>query len=303
MIKSRFSVRLLLAILPTLFFLTLAVLSFIVKDGNGTQTNTSLIFFATLLITGVTFYYLRIVRVTADEIVVKTIFQRKRIAKNDVERINLYAYNQGFLCIQIKYKDDKRVNIFDTYYSNIHAIKQVLQDHYGNKIKPFAIDEMYMGDIKRVSPVATGETLKFAGNPYTSMKGIFFYTLIIPLIVLLLIGRVQNTSGYIFISLFIAFLYWLFGHQLHYFELTSQELIIKNHVMPWVRRRYPLSEIILINCESPDKRSDAIRIITPHRQSQAYCAGSLRDKHWAKLLNNLHALGIRINKQFSYNIN
>lgn len=117
---------------------------------------------------------------------------------------------------------------------------------------------------------------------------------------MVLTDRMQDAGAYIVISIFIAFLYWLFGHQLHYFELTNQELIIRNHVVLWVKRRYPLSEIVLINCESPDKRSDAIRVITHNKQSQAYCAGSPGDKHWRKLLNNLRALGIRINKQFPY---
>jgi hypothetical protein len=301
MVKSRFGIRTLLAFTPFLFFLSLTVLGFVVKKEKGPQDNMMwLMVFAAIITAVVTFYYMRVMIVTPDEIIIKTIYQRKRISKEDILRINLYAYSRGFLCIQIKYKDDKKVNIFDTYYSNIHSIKQVLQDHYSTTIKPFAIDELYMRGIKRVSPIPPGVKMKIAGNHFTSMKGIFFYVLIIPLIFALLIGQAQTTGGYIFISLFIAFFYWLFGHQLHYFKLTSQELIIRNHVMPWVKRRYLLNEIVLINCESPNNRSDAIRIITHNKQSRAYSAGSLRDKHWRKLLNNLRALGIRINKQFLY---
>jgi hypothetical protein len=306
MIKSRFGSLVWIPVLTVFFFLAATVFAFVIKNGPPPNSKIALIV-GTIIIIVVSFHYLRTITVSPCEIIVKNIYSRKTIAKKDIELIEPFAYAKGFLCIRITYKNDRTACVYDCYYTNIHAVKLALREHYANKIKPPSLsgigaeyDEAEAQHLPNIVPVRPRVTMKFAGRSYATFPGIFIYVLIPALVIASILGVWTNAGGYIFAGTLSAIIYFSFRTQLYYFKLTNQQLTVKNHVVPWLRRDYPLHEIVLINYETLTRRANAIRVITKDRQSIGYCGSSLHDKHWDDLINNLRALNVPINRSLPY---
>ena len=84
------------------------------------------------------------------------------------------------------------------------------------------------------------------------------------------------------------------GTQMNYFLIDNGYLIIKNHYFAWLNRKVSLQDVVEVDIEQPNKRSTGLRIITRDFKSKLYGAGSLRDRNWEELLNDLKLIDIPV---------
>jgi hypothetical protein len=81
---------------------------------------------------------------------------------------------------------------------------------------------------------------------------------------------------------------------MNYFIIDNDSFIIKNHYFPWKRKIFSLNDILEMDIEQPNKRSKSLRILTKDYQSKLYGAGSLRQKNWDELRQDLKDIGIPV---------
>ena len=89
-------------------------------------------------------------------------------------------------------------------------------------------------------------------------------------------------------------LFVFLGFQMYYFEIQADNLVVKNHYFPWIKKKFPFSNVEGVQMEKHAKRSSGLRITFDDFNSKYYAAGSLRKDTWNALLTDLSALGIKI---------
>jgi hypothetical protein len=101
-----------------------------------------------------------------------------------------------------------------------------------------------------------------------------------------------------FVIAFGVFLVGATSYGLHYFILTDNYLIVRNHNFFWKNDVYRLSDIKKISFEQQGRSPNFMRIITNDFKMKVYLADSLNKKHWNDLKENLLAKGILVKKSF-----
>jgi len=104
-------------------------------------------------------------------------------------------------------------------------------------------------------------------------------------------------SKSIFLLIIIPTLFFINAIEAYYFEITEDELIIKNYMLPFLKKRYKLSKITQVqflemNYRSPTKAQ--VKVIQQDKQSMRFKATSLSIPDWKLLVNDLHEKKIQV---------
>jgi hypothetical protein len=253
-----------------------------------------------LLITVFMYYPLAkdifLIAIDSNSIRLRGFFKRKEIERSAIKSINLFSVKDfsnsrgmATTAISIQLENAEEWVIGDPFYSNMHLIKQWLVANFENKILPYKKSHKASLDKKGFAE----DFEKIAGNSYTSVNGVLFFSTSLMVIFIILSTPHSKTAVY-FVFMFIPFFYFLFGSQLNYFLISDQHLVVKNHFFPWRNKTYAIDDIIIANVEHYPKRSDSLRITTADFRSKSYAAGSLRSEHWRRLRGNLESSDILI---------
>jgi len=199
-----------------------------------------------------------------------------------------FGGNEG---MKLFFTDEKFLMILGAAYSNMDEIRKFVTDKLNDKIQ-------FLNKSRQYDPNNMFIEKKYAGNPF-----IHLYTFLLAGIVIffycLIKVKVGKEEMLILPFAFILIMIIGFGTQMHYFEISNKKLVIRNHYFPWKRKEFNLDEIEEVTKESFHRHSDALRILTYDFQSKLYAAGSLRNKNWEELFNDLASMGIKTNM---YNI-
>ena len=84
---------------------------------------------------------------------------------------------------------------------------------------------------------------------------------------------------------------------MHYFELSKNYFVVKNHYFWWVKDIYKNSEIEIIVFESQSKQPNCLRIITKNYRRKIYLAGTLSDKKWLEMKTELERKNITVRNE------
>jgi hypothetical protein len=254
-------------------------------------------------------HYLRLLRtieLTLTGITVRSVFKETTILWSDVERIDLTRKEpETFMfitmpmeAISILTRDESKEVFFVKLYSNMDRIRTAL--HF-IKLKLEKQEEITSEcfipvERKRVHITDMSGFQKFSGNHVITLNGVAVYCCIgfglwlfasydnkLPLL-----GRVAVLLG------MLLFGPGFFGYQLHYFLLDNEYLVVKNHIWPWRRHVYALSDLREIVFELPHRMSTSLRVITNNYETTLYPAGSLREPRWSELKDQLIARGIKV---------
>ena len=204
----------------------------------------------------------------------------------EIKPIDVSATGIGGDGSTIRLADGSSLFISAANYSNMQSIRQSLQDRI-SKQKAGVADPI----LPVTRPAILVDTLVvYAGNPWLSVNTITFFLSSIPVITALILS---GSEGYIFLSItVVAFLYY--GWRMFYFQLSGDSIIIRNHYWVWYRKNYLIEDINTCILEPKTKgTSSALRIICRDFSSKSYKAGSLREKHWQALLDEIKLLKIK----------
>ncbi|MCL2435629.1 MAG: hypothetical protein FWD09_05775 [Lentimicrobiaceae bacterium] len=194
----------------------------------------------------------------------------------------------------IFFNDGTEKILYDDLYSNIWEIKSFLNQTIINKqeYKPSVAQKTDRNRIR----FEIEETFK--GNQFLSFRGIFFWPFICLLAFMFFAGIGRYPWGIlIFPVTFGTAFFILLSWQIHYFGLTENSLIVRNHNYIWMAKIYPLLDIKEVVFEGLGNQAFSMRIITNDFRNKRYQAGTLRDKTWLYLKDKLEAKGIIVRNE------
>lgn len=303
MVKNRFGLIAYAFLFFVVLFLAIDVF-IIIKDGDvgksgrdpeKTRYQSVALIFLSLLLVYVFARNMKRMWISSTEIIFRSLLKRQVIDRASIKSIDLFArlgnYGGGATGIRITPGSGKDIVILGTYYNNMHEIRQGLNDHYKDKIKDIS------GSLSsQTRPAWYSE--KFAGNFHSSFNAVLFYVMSAGFIALAVIFK---EAALIFTgSIMVPVLFFHAAIQSYHFEITGQDLVIRNHVLPWVNKKYTLNDLLLVEFEKPHKRSNAAILFTKDFRRKEYSAGSLRSKHWAAMKDALQKAGIPVKNNFLF---
>lgn len=131
----------------------------------------------------------------------------------------------------------------------------------------------------------------------TSFNGLLFYSFA-AFIISIPFTSTKHFSPIAFVLLTpILMMYLGLGHQLHYFLISENTLVVKNHFWFWKKHIYNLEEIREVVFEKPGRWSKSVRIITHDFSEKLYPAGSLRSMNWKELKLKFGELNIAVRNE------
>jgi len=228
-------------------------------------------------------------------------FNNKTFLLTDIEKVELtgkrpfkYAISFPMEAATLKFKNGETKYIFDDMYSNSWEIKTFLKQVVVDK-KDFS-----QNDSSPVDKVAVKNDFyeTFKGNQITSLRGVSLWGLIGFLVYMLINNKKPTTVG---LSMFFFGIstFWFIGHSylMHYFQVSDNYFIVKNHNFFWKNKAYNISDIKEIVFETQGKMPNCLRVITKDFRNKLYPAGTLRDKTWLTLKDKLESYNITVRNE------
>ncbi|MFT3825634.1 MAG: hypothetical protein QM731_17070 [Chitinophagaceae bacterium] len=253
--------------------------------------------------------YTKQLRVEEEGIYIRSLLKTRYIPKAAIQSINLTGrINLGLLsqhkptgALIIELKNGEQLTFADYWYRNNAVMKQSLQ-YYLQPTTSSAGTAMATTD--HPLPLDLTGMPKFAGNHFLSINGIILYGISF-FWVFAAVGIFRHPApanghpilaGSVFLLIWAIFVIAL-GSQLHYFLLSENYLVVKNHLFIWKKRIFPLADIREVIIETPYRRSTTLVIITKDFSQKKYAAGSLRNKTWKALRERLQAYRIPVTNE------
>lgn len=197
----------------------------------------------------------------------------------------------------ILFNDGTEKILFDDMYANSYELKLFLEQVILNKqeFKPTLTNEINSNEIRFESEEA------FKGNQFTSLRGISLWGLIGFFAFMLFIKWQSPPIGLlIFFGAFGTFWFILHSWLMHYFGLTKDYLVVRNHNFIWKAKIYRLTDIKEVVFETQGKQPNCMRIITKDFRNKLYPAGTLRDKTWLEMKRQLESKGVTVRNECIY---
>ncbi|KYP15580.1 hypothetical protein [Flavihumibacter sp. CACIAM 22H1] len=222
-------------------------------------------------------------------------------AYSEIKRIRLTGKQAFRLLIDfpmeataITLEDNRTIFLFDDMYSNSWEIKSFLKQVIQEKKEYIAPSPSFL-------PKDTGKNElyeNFKGNPVTSLRGLSIVTFCLligfalltnskPLSVVTILFFSGFTSGWIFLNA------WM----MHFFQVSAQYFVVRNHLYFWKRTVYDLNQVKEIVFETQGKLPNCVRIITKDFRSKLYPACTLRKRHWLALKEKIRAHKIKLRNE------
>lgn len=280
-------------ILCNAFLLTLVVLLFIkCIEQNNNKYGLGCLFILAISIS-VTIGFIK----NASTIILDTkgiIFRKKFYSWDDLSSTKLtgrgdMVFTSGE-CATLIFKNNKKIEIFDDFYSNSAEIKYFIQENIiDSKEINIAKHENDFSDVEKESFTT------YKGNPVFSFNGIIMWGLILYFALMLIRSNKSiNIKATLFFVIISVFWISIISCSMYYFEISKKFFVVKNHYFFWKKDIYFISNIREIVYERQHKQSNKIRLILNDYNTKTYLAGSLTDKTWLEMKDELENKNITI---------
>lgn len=244
-------------------------------------------------------YYKNAPRIRMDDLSIS--FNDQTFSFSDLECIELtgkrnfpYLTTFPMEATTLQFKDGQTKYIFDDMYENSWKLKSFLKNVVIDKKELALITNPPIDN----NSVATDFYETFKGNQITSLRGISLWGLIGLFAYMIINNERPNTVGLTMIFLtFSTFLFVLFSYQMHYFQISDEYFLVRNHNFFWKKKVYNLSDVEEVVFETQGKMPNCLRVITKDFRNELYPAGTLRDKTWLELKDRLEAHDIKVRNE------
>lgn len=192
------------------------------------------------------------------------------------------------------FNDGTEKYFFDDLFSNSWEIKSFLEQTVIKKT------EYIPSQIEKIDSNIIGferfETFK--GSQITSLRGIMLWGLIGFFGVLMISKKQPPPIGVlIFFAVFGTFWFLFNSWLMHFFCITNDYFIVKNHNFIWMTKIYRIKDIKEIVYETQSNQPNGLRIITKDFRNKLYPAGTLRDKTWLEMKSRLKMKGVKVRNE------
>lgn len=189
------------------------------------------------------------------------------------------------------FNDGRKMLFFDDMYSNSWEVKSCLEQAV---VKKQSYSPIPYDTVDRYALRFEDEEI-FKGNQFTSLRGISLWGLILFFTYLLFSTMETPKTGLlVFFGVFVIFWFVLHTWLMHYFGLSKDYLVVRNHNFFWMVKVFRLTDIKEIVYETQGKQPNCLRVITKDFKNKLYPAGTLRDKTWLELKDKLEAQGVTV---------
>jgi hypothetical protein len=230
------------------------------------------------------------IRIGADEIEFHQIQSIELLGQANMPFLYLSNFTDS---VNIKLKSGKTISFFDMHYSNNFLLKQCLNQVF-NKRKNF---EPYKMNVVRREDVKRSDSKFYKGYQLLSLFGIGFWFIHIFTALSVreyVLGDFRNVWFIDAMAIgLMLFMFWFFFSGLHYFQVTDEHLIIRNHVAFWYKRTYKLDDIQQIRFGSESKMPTALILYTKDYKKRYFHADTLWKKHWKSLRDDLRSKKVK----------
>lgn len=223
---------------------------------------------------------------------------------NEVEKIELTGKSRNRSIFaettNLDLKSGKGIDIIAAYYQNMPNLRMTLRQVHQFLANNEPVQLKQNTDtrtLESINHLNFGEMNNYSGNHFLSFNGIVIYGMIAFSIFVLLILDSPKYFGSIAAFSMSGIFYGFVGYQLHYFYLDKNYLVVKNHVWPWVNHVYKIEDIKEVVFEIPFRKSISLRVITKGYQSKLFPAGSLSNKTWKSLREELTGMKVHIRNE------
>jgi hypothetical protein len=230
-----------------------------------------------------------------DSIISKSFLNTRTYYWNELNDVNLSCKESSILlkaskyeATTLKFNNGDKIILWNDTYSNLNEIRKYISEKAKEKIKD------YSPAIKNSTIQSLGEKV-YKGNSLINLNTILLFGCY--LYCFIYVGNQLIEKPFLFGVFILPTLFFFgFGFQMNYFIIDNDSLIIKNHYFPWKKKIFSLNDILEMDIEQPHKRSKSLRILTKDYQSKLYGAGSLGQKNWDELKQDLLYIGIPIRR-------
>ena len=241
-------------------------------------------------------------KITVDENHIS--FGQERFLLTDIKSITLtgkipfrYLIRFPFEGAVLEFENGTVKYIYSDMYSNAWRIKSFLEKTVIEK------GSYHEHEIIRVKPdvIRFQHVDYFKGIQLTSLRGIVLWGLIAMMLVPVISKQKIPSSGFwVFFGVFASFWFLLNSWFMHYFGLTNEYLVAKNHNLVWIQHVYRLHDIKEIVFESQGNMPNCLRVITKDYRNKLYPAATIRDKTWLELKDRLEGKGVIVRNECIY---
>ena len=205
----------------------------------------------------------------------------------------LFSYQMEVTTLE--FENNIKEYIFDDMYSNSWEIKSFIKQIVVDKKDKFEIEEYKFSK----NDIEKERFEEFKGNPIFSFRGIMLWSLIILFVGMIVFSKskISNIKGLLFLILFCTFWFAFNAYFMHYFELSKNYFVVKNHYFWWIKDIYKNSEIEIIIFESQGKQPNTLRIISKNYRRKIYPAATLNDEKWLEMKMELEKKNIKVRNE------
>ncbi|MDN3657446.1 hypothetical protein QWZ08_17470 [Ferruginibacter paludis] len=197
----------------------------------------------------------------------------------------LLLFGQSLEATCVSFNNGEKLFIWDDMYSNTASMRQLIANNTKDKITdpaPHINTKLIFADKKT-----------YAGNPWITFNSIIIIAMAVCFTIMFLNHPIHPEMAWFPVGCVLLFGLAL-GTQMNYFVLDGTSLHVKNHYFFWKNKVFDLTDINEFAIETPHKRSTSLRVITKDFQSKLFGAGSLREKNWRQLRDDITAIGIPV---------
>lgn len=228
-------------------------------------------------------------------------FNNQIFSINDIDKVELtgkrlfrYAIDFPMEAATLTFNNGETKYVFDDMYSNSWEIKSFL--------KQVVIDKKDFFESKNSTvdkdAVASDFYDTFKDNQITSLRGISLWGLIGFFGFMILNNKRPNTlEASIFVFGFSTFWFAFHSYLMHYFQVSDNYFVVRNHIFFWKKKAYNIGDIKEIVFETQGKMPNCLRVITKDFRNKLYPAGTLRDKTWLSLKEKLKTYKIKVRNE------
>ncbi|WP_447637496.1 hypothetical protein [Flavobacterium microcysteis] len=224
---------------------------------------------------------------------------KKQYFWEDSLEIEITGKGKGFIhshyeATKIFFKNQKVVYVFENYYDNSPEIRSFINQIVINKKETFLFKKVHSGE----KDLSSENFKTFKGHPIFSLRGLMTWGLIL-FVIFLFYSSSKKIEPIVIamLSAFCTFWFLLNSWMSHYFQISNNYLIVKNHYFFWIKKVYQLDDIREVVYDQQGKQSNALRIITKDFESSRFIAGTLYNKHWLEMIDCLKDKNIKVRNE------
>lgn len=199
------------------------------------------------------------------------------------------GFNLPMEVMVIQLKDQREIKIFYEHYTKGYVIQRYVKSYHEYQRPPAFSEDKNVSSDELIGESFTA----YKGNPFLSLRGVAIWSFLLFLIIITIKNGLTTNS---IVIAFLCYLPWYFlnAYYCFYIKVSDNYLVVKNYFIPFIGKKYWLSDIQEIAMEIYPRWPDSLRVITTSFRYKVFPCGLIRDKDWRSFKRMIREKGIKV---------